>query len=64
MNFTGAELTTLLASVLWPFIRIGAMFASSPILSARGMPVRIRIVLAMLIAWMLLPMIPAPPAVD
>ncbi|VAW52167.1 Flagellar biosynthesis protein FliR [hydrothermal vent metagenome] len=64
MNFTGAELTTWLATLLWPFMRIGAMFAAAPIFSARSVPVRIRIILAFLIAWLLVPVLPAPPAVD
>ncbi len=64
MNFTDAELTTWLATLLWPFMRIGAMFAAVPIFSARSVPVRIRIILAFLIAWLLVPVLPAPPAVD
>ena len=64
MNFTGAELTTGLASILWPFMRIGAMFAAAPIFSARSVPVRIRIILAFLMAWVLVPVLPAPPDVD
>jgi len=64
MNFTGAELTTWLATLLWPFMRIGAMFAAAPIFSARSVPVRIRIILAFLIAWVLVPVLPAPPVVD
>ena len=64
MNFTGTELTTWLATILWPFMRIGAMFAAVPIFSARSVPVRIRIILAFLIAWVLVPVLPAPPVVD
>ena len=64
MHFTGAEITTWLASLLWPFMRISAMFAATPIFSARSIPVRIRIILAMLLAWLLVPVLPAPPAVD
>jgi len=64
MNFTGAELSAWLASVMWPFMRIGAMFAAAPILSARSVPIRIRILLTMIIAWILVPVIPPPPAVD
>jgi len=64
MNFTGAELTTWLATLLWPFMRIGAMFAAAPIFSARSVPVRIRVILAFLIAWLLVPSLPAPPDVD
>jgi len=64
MSFTGVELTTWLATLLWPFMRIGAMFAAAPIFSARSVPVRIRIILAFLIAWLLVPVLPAPPNVE
>lgn len=62
--FTGSEITTWLATLLWPFMRIGAMFAAVPIFSARSVPVRIRILLAFLISFLLVPVIPAPPVVD
>ena len=64
MNITGAELTSWLASLLWPFMRIGAMFAAIPIFSARSVPVKIRILLAFFIAWILVPVIPKPPVID
>jgi len=64
MNITGTELTSWLASLLWPFMRIGAMFAAVPIFSARSVPVRIRILLAFFIAWILVPVIPKPPLID
>lgn len=64
MNITGAELISWMATLLWPFMRIGAMFAAAPIFSARSVPVRIRILLAFFVAWVLLPVIPEPPAVD
>ena len=64
MNITGTELTGWLASVLWPFMRVGAMFAAVPIFSARSVPVRIRILLSFFIAWILVPVIPKPPVID
>ena len=64
VNLTGSELTGWLASLLWPFMRIGAMFAAIPIFSARSVPVRIRILLAFFVAWILVPVIPAVPVVD
>ena len=64
MAFTGSELMAWLASLLWPFMRIGAMFAAVPIFSARSVPVRIRVILAFLISWLLVPVLPAPPVVD
>jgi len=64
MNFTGADLMSSLATLLWPFMRISAMFVAAPIFSARSVPVRIRVLLAFSIAWLLVPVIPEPPVVD
>ncbi|HHO59983.1 MAG TPA: flagellar biosynthetic protein FliR, partial [Thiotrichales bacterium] len=64
MAFTGTELMTWLASLMWPFMRIGAMFLAAPIFSARSFPVRMRVLLSLLVAWIVLPVIPEPPAVD
>lgn len=64
MSVTVAELTAWMASLLWPFMRIGAMFAAAPIFSSRSVPVRIRVLLAFFISWLLMPIIPDPPAVE
>lgn len=64
MTFTGVELTSWVASLMWPAMRIGAMFVAAPIFSARSVPVRIRVILTFVIAWMLIPVIPAPPDVE
>jgi len=64
MNITGVELTAWLATLMWPFMRIGAMLAAVPIFSARSVPVRIRVLLSLFLAMMLMPVIPEPPAVE
>ncbi|VAW54153.1 Flagellar biosynthesis protein FliR [hydrothermal vent metagenome] len=64
MNITGGELVSWIATLLWPFMRISAMFIAAPIFSARSVPVRIRVLLAFFIAGILVPVIPAPPTVD
>jgi flagellar biosynthetic protein FliR len=64
VNITGAELLSWLSALLWPFMRISAMFVAAPIFSARSIPVRIRVLFAFFIAWVLLPVIPKPPVVD
>ena len=51
-------------SFLWPFLRIGALFVSAPIFGASSVPVRVRVLLGALVAWLLLPGLPAAPAVD
>ncbi|WP_457666161.1 flagellar biosynthetic protein FliR [Thiolapillus sp.] len=64
LHFTGTELMSWVGGMLWPFIRIGAMLIAAPVFSASSLPVRIRVLLALLIAWLLLPVLPAPPVVD
>lgn len=64
MNFAAADLTSWLATLLWPFMRISAMFAAAPLFSARSIPVRIRILLAFFIAVLLVPVLPEPPKIE
>ncbi len=64
LQLSGAELMNATNGLLWPFMRIGAMFISAPVFSASSLPVRVRILLAALTAWVLLPVLPNPPQVE
>jgi flagellar biosynthetic protein FliR len=64
MIFAADELINLALGLLWPFLRIGALFVSAPIFGARAVPVRIRIVLALLITMIIVPLLPPAPAAD
>lgn len=64
MELTTADITAWLASFIWPFVRIGAMFAAAPLFSSRMLPVRVRVVLALLLSMMLAPLIDRTPAID
>lgn len=48
----------------WPFLRFAAMFLAAPIFGARTVPVRIRIVLAAFITFLIQPVLPAIPVID
>jgi len=50
LTFTEAQVLAWLSPVLWPFLRILALFGAMPVLGQRGVPVRIRVALAFLIA--------------
>lgn len=63
MDLTDAMISQWLADVMWPFIRIGALFSVAPVLNLRQIPVRFRALLAFLIAWLLVPVLPAMPVV-
>ena len=64
MSFSEAQLNLWLASFIWPLIRIGAMAAAAPILSSRQTPVIYRLGLVLVLTWLVMPVIPAPPLVD
>jgi flagellar biosynthetic protein FliR len=64
LQFTGNELASLVTGLLWPFLRIGALLMSAPVYGASSVPVRIRVLLGALLAWLLLPVLPAAPMVE
>lgn len=40
-----------LSPIFWPFIRVLAVFSVAPIFSSRSFPTRVRVALALLVAW-------------
>ncbi len=64
MLFTGADISTWIGTLFWPFIRIGSMLAIAPIFGARMVPVRARLILALMLTWLVIPLIPQVPAAD
>jgi flagellar biosynthetic protein FliR len=64
MVITSAQLTAFVGSLLWPLFRVGALMLSAPVFGARTMPRRVRAGLSVLVTLAMLPVLPAPPAVD
>jgi len=64
MDVNAAEATAFVATLLWPFMRISAMFIAIPVIGTRLVSVRVRVVLAVLISILVMPLIPPVPAVD
>ena len=63
MIISEAQFNAWLAAYLWPLIRVGAMLTAAPIFSSRQVPVRFRLMLMLLIAWVVMPTLPpTPPA--
>lgn len=50
ISLTEAQLMAWITPILWPFLRILAVFTAAPVISSRAFPVRARIALAFLIA--------------
>src|ERR1700761_1436386 len=57
---TYAQIEGWLAVGFWPFVRIGACLMVAPMFGATYVPPRIRIVLALALTIMVLPVIPHP----
>jgi flagellar biosynthetic protein FliR len=64
MPFTEEQLISLLQGYYWPFLRVSAMVLAAPIFGAASVPVRSRVLLAVLIAALVTPALPPVPAVD
>lgn len=64
MNITEGQILTALASFIWPFIRISSMFISIPVFSIRALPAKIRVMAALLITLVVIPLLPDPPNVE
>ncbi len=64
MNFTEVQLNAWLVAFMWPLMRVSAMLTSAPVFNSRQTPMRLRIGIAVLVTWLLMPVIPQPPVVD
>lgn len=64
ISFTAAELNALLAAFLWPLARVLALIASAPALGNPGVPLRVRIGLALMITLAVAPALGPMPQAD
>tara|TARA_R110002110_G_C13470513_1_gene720884 strand:- start:122584 stop:123354 length:771 start_codon:yes stop_codon:yes gene_type:complete len=64
MPFTESELLQLLQAYYWPFLRVSALLLAAPIFGAASIPVRVRIMVAVLFTGVLAPLLPPMPDVD
>jgi flagellar biosynthetic protein FliR len=64
ITLSESQLMAWLTPVLWPFLRVLAVFTVAPIFSSRAFPVRARIGLALLIALAAQASLPDMPVVD
>ena len=56
MELLVAEVVDLFYSLIWPMIRISAFLLTAPFFSIRAVSVRIRVLLAVLLTWMVYPL--------
>jgi flagellar biosynthetic protein FliR len=64
LTVTEAQLSAWYGALFWPLVRVLALFSVAPVLSHRAIPARIKVALAVGVALVLLPNVPAPPLTD
>jgi len=64
MLYTSAELSALIGSYFWPFVRIAALIAAMPIFSSSFVNQRTKLILALALTVIIAPVIPEVPQVD
>jgi len=64
MIFSETAIASFLAGFLWPLMRIGSIFVAAPIFSSRQVPARWRAALALVITWLVMPILPPMPVVE
>lgn len=60
MILSTTELTALIGSYLWPLFRVSAMVASSPVFGTRSVPTKVKVMTAIAITSVLVPILPVP----
>ena len=64
LTFTEADVLGWVTPILWPFLRVLALFSALPVIGQAGVPVRVRIALSFLIAFCAQASIPAMPELN
>ncbi len=64
MTFTEAQITENIASIWFPFLRIDAAVMAAPLFGSNLVPGRVRILLGLAIALVVVPMLPKAPPVE
>ena len=60
MIISATEITALIGAYLWPLFRVSAMVATAPVFGTRSVPMKVKIMTALAITSVLVPIIPAP----
>ncbi len=64
ITFSEAQLVAWLSPLIWPFLRVLALFTAAPVLSSRVFPVRARIALAFFVALAAQPFLGTQPVIS
>ena len=62
LSVTSIQLESWISAYAWPFLRILALFTAAPLFNQRSVPARFKVGLAALIAFVVVPGLPATPS--
>lgn len=63
LTFTEAQVLEWITPVLWPFLRVLALFGALPVFAQRSVPMRVRVALAFMIAFCAQATLPTMPVI-
>jgi flagellar biosynthetic protein FliR len=63
ISFTDAQIAAWVTPLLWPFLRVLAMFTAAPVLSLKAVPVRVKLGLAFMVVLASQASLPAMPPI-
>lgn len=58
------QLSVWVLGFVWPFVRIAAMLSAAPLVGAKVLPMRVRLMLALALTWAVQPLVGPIPTVD
>lgn len=64
ISISEAQIMGWLSPILWPFLRVLAVFTAAPVFSSRSFPMRLKIGLAFLVAYAAQASMPEQPVID
>ena len=56
MELMAADVVARFYTILWPMLRISALMVTAPVFALRAFNLRLRILLAIVLAWLVYPM--------
>ncbi len=63
-KLAAGEVSSLVAAYLWPFLRVVSLVSAAPVFGVQFVPAQFKILLAVAITILVVPLAPAPPAVE
>ena len=64
MEIDFAQATAFVGSLIWPMMRIGAMLLAMPVIGTRLVPTRVKVIITLVLAAMVVPLLPELPRVE